>query len=120
MRAPGALPRWKLQRIHEYIDANLGKRITLDDLASAAEVSSAYFARVFRRTAGIAPYQYVLRHRISRAIELITSSSLDLEEIAAITGFSSQSHFSTAFRKATQMTPKTFRRAHKTDRIISS
>jgi AraC family transcriptional regulator len=105
-----ALPGWKLQRIKDYIEANLGNRITLADLASVAEVSPAYLPRIFRNATGVAPYRYVLRQRILRAMDLMANSSMDLSEIAAMMGFSSQSHFSTMFRNATQMTPNAFRR----------
>jgi len=108
---PSALPRWKLQRIKDYIEANLGNRITLADLASVASVSPAYLPRIFRKTTGVAPYHYVLRQRILRAMELVTNSSMDLSEIAAMTGFSSQSHLTTTFRNVTQVTPNAFRRA---------
>jgi AraC family transcriptional regulator len=106
----GVLPAWKLQRIKEYIEGNLGDRISLADLASAAEVSSAYLPRIFRKTTGVAPYRYVLRQRILRAMDLVVNSGMDLNDIAATTGFSSQSHFTSTFRNATQMTPNEFRR----------
>jgi AraC family transcriptional regulator len=47
---PGALPGWKLQRIKEYVEVNIGNCISLADLASAADVSPAYLPRIFRKT----------------------------------------------------------------------
>lgn len=113
---PGPLPRWKLQRIQEYVEAHLTHTITLADLAQAVDSSPAYFARAFRRSTGVPPYRYVLRQRILRAMNLVLNSDLDFGDIAVSTGFSSHSHFSTTFRNFTRMTPADFRRSRQGSR----
>jgi AraC-like DNA-binding protein len=54
---------------------------------------------MFLKTFGISPQAYRIRRRMSRAMELMTSSPLSLKEIGFELGFKHQSHFSALFRK---------------------
>jgi AraC-like DNA-binding protein len=105
----GALAGYKLRRVREFIDAHIGGAIRLGDMAAAAAVSPYHFHRVFKKTTGMTPRQYVVHARIERAKCLLTQSDLRLADIAGHSGFTDQSHFTTAFRKITSMTPKEFR-----------
>jgi len=70
-----------------------------------------HFARLFRRTVGVPPHQYVLRRRVERAKELLLTGRLGLSEVALAAGFSDQSHLTRVFRRAVGLTPARFRRA---------
>lgn len=86
------------------IDAHLGDDLGLADLARVAGVSTWHFAHCFKASLGISPYRYVRRYRLQAATRLLTSSPLPIAEIALSLGFSSQSHFTQAFREHTGMT----------------
>lgn len=58
------LTRKQASRVLGYIEANLERELTLAELAQIVEVSLHHFARMFRRTMGMAPYCYVLERRI--------------------------------------------------------
>jgi AraC family transcriptional regulator len=63
----GGLPEARLKRVLEYIDANVGRNITLSELASVVNMSLYYFAVLFRQSTGLSPHQYVLNQRVERA-----------------------------------------------------
>ena len=67
----------------EFIDQNLTKNITLDDLAGLARLSSYHFSRKFKADLGVAPHSYVLSRRIKRAECLLKSSRLPLKLIVS-------------------------------------
>ena len=63
----GGLAPQQLNRVREYITANLGKDISLTDLAGLVNLSKFYFLRAFKKTTGIAPYQFILSRRVDPA-----------------------------------------------------
>jgi AraC-like DNA-binding protein len=78
---------------------------------SRAEVQMSYshFARAFKQSMGISPNVYMTEQRIERAKKLLSDTDLRIADIALRTGFASQSHFTSTFRKLVWTTPKAFR-----------
>lgn len=109
-RGVRALPKWRLLRVLDYIDANVSKAITLPDLSAAAGMSRMYFARQFRAATGHRPHDFVLRKRIEHAQRLLMNTSQALVEVALNAGFQTQAHFTTVFRKIVGDTPHRWRR----------
>jgi AraC family transcriptional regulator len=107
--ARGGLGVTTLLRLTEYIEAHLGDPIRLQDLADIAGVSSYQLVRRFKESKGQPPHQFVLRRRIERAREMLRQSDKTILEVALSCGFSSQSHFSGAFRLLTGLTPRKYR-----------
>jgi AraC family transcriptional regulator len=105
------LSRRTLTRACEYIERHLGEELTLSGIARVAGMSRFHFARLFRVSTGHSPMAYLLRKRIERAKSLLDRGDLAICEIAAMLGFSDQSHFSRTFRKLEGTTPKQFARA---------
>ena len=106
----GGLSPFVLKRVQDFIEGSLEAAITVDELACIAELSPFHFTRMFQQSAGVSPHQYVLRRRIEKAKDLLGERSPSLAEVAQVCGFSSQSHLTTRFRRATGMTPNSFRR----------
>jgi AraC-like DNA-binding protein len=109
----GGLPARMLKSIEEYIDVHLENELSVEELASHLGISPSYFARSFRRSAGLAPHAYVMRRRLLRAQELLASTDLPLIDIAFVTGFADQSHFCRRFHQMTGVPPRTFRLQHR-------
>lgn len=97
--------------IRDYVEGQLSTDISLVDLAAVVGKSRFHFARSFQRSFGLPPHQYVLRHRIGLAATLLATTDTEIAQIAAQTGFSSPARLSTAFRRMSGMTPRSFRRA---------
>ena len=106
----GGIAKPRLNRVLEYIAANLPSEIRLEDLAAVAGLSVFHFARAFRESTGVTPHQYVLQRRIDSVKTLLRSRNWNLEAIASATGFADASHLTKAFRRHTGTTPKTWQR----------
>lgn len=109
-RPGGALERASVDRIAEYVDANLSGPLTLDKLAAVATLSPYHFARSFKRTTGLAPHQFVTSRRIDRAMRLLVGSGTSVTDIAVAVGMPNTSHFRRVFRRHTGMLPGQLRR----------
>jgi AraC family transcriptional regulator len=95
----------------DFIHANLGWTITLEELAAEADLSPGYFVTAFRQATGLPPHRYVLKERVERAKLLLAEPDRAISQIALDVGFSSQSHLTSVFRRTTGMTPKSYRGA---------
>lgn len=103
------LGRAALREVLEYVDAHLGRKLSLDELAAHAGLGRAHFARAFRAATGRSAHQYLMQRRVDAAKRLLAETDYDLAHIAQETGFSSQSHFTGLFRLLTGHTPRRFR-----------
>ena len=110
-RRMAPLPKWRLKRVVDYVNAHLASRITLADLAGAAGRTRMHFAAQFRVATGSRPHDFVLRRRIERAQQLLRDPSLALADIALSVGFQNQAHFTTVFKRFTGATPHRWRRS---------
>jgi AraC family transcriptional regulator len=110
-RSIGGLSSRRLKLILEYIEDTLGQPITLRELAALAGVSARHLERAFRQSMACSPHAYLMDRRLHRARGLlINHPELPVEQIALQLGFSSSSHFSSAFRRQTGLTPTDFRK----------
>jgi len=100
----------KFKAAFEYIEANLDKRITLEDLAHRVFLHPSYFSNEFRRRMGIPPMEYVRARRIERARNLLLDPVSKMSEIAAKTGFTDAFHLSRTFKRIAGLSPSEFRR----------
>jgi AraC family transcriptional regulator len=101
-------PGW-LARSRERV-ANDQDVPTVEQLAREAGVHPVHFARVFRRHVGLSPVEYLRRERAKRAADLLAHSLVPIVEVGLACGFADQPAFSKAFRRATGVTPASFRR----------
>jgi AraC family transcriptional regulator len=105
----GGLSRFRLNRVVEYINANLSNNLELGVLAEVAGLNMHHFARAFKQSTGETPHQYVLRRRIEQAKEFLRHAQLSVIEASARTGFVDQSHFSKVFRRIVGIAPREYR-----------
>jgi len=108
-REASCIPRRAMQRVLEFIDAHLADNLGLGEMARVARMSRTRFLIDFKQTTGMSPHRYVTERRVERAKALLARRDLALAEIAYRSGFASQAHFSTAFRRATGTTPARYR-----------
>jgi AraC family transcriptional regulator len=110
-RSTGGLSSRRLKLILEYIEDALNQPISLRELAALAGISARHFERAFRQSTGCSPHAFVMERRLQRARDLLINlPELPIEQIALRLGFSSSSHFSSAFRRRTGLAPTDFRK----------
>ncbi|KRA45269.1 AraC family transcriptional regulator [Pseudoxanthomonas sp. Root630] len=85
-----------------------GRRWTLAEIANEVGGSPVYLTQVFRQVEGLPLYRYQLQLRLARALDLLATAT-DVSALAHDLGFSSHSHFASAFRQAYGRSPSTFR-----------
>lgn len=108
---PSSAHAGSLHRVRKQIEGMLDRDISVEAMAREAALSTAHFGRVFAAAFGETPHQYLIKRRIERAQQLLAGTGLSIAEIALQTGFSSQSHFSDAFRRAIGISPRRYRLA---------
>jgi AraC family transcriptional regulator len=100
------LPREKLVRAVEYIQDQLNTDLTVSGIAQAVAISPDHFARLFKKSTGQSPYQYVVEARVRKAKELLTTGNFTISEAAYQVGFVDQSHLTRHFKRIFGLPPK--------------
>lgn len=108
MRQTACAP-W-LKRVREILHDRFAEDLTIETLALAVSVHPVHLARTFRQKFQCTIGEYVRRLKVNFACREISDSNKTLVEIAYLAGFSSQSHFTTVFKRLTGTTPAEFRK----------
>lgn len=95
----------RLLRAKDRMDAESHKDWSVESLATISCVSTAHFARSFRKAFGIPPHRYLLSRRIERAQAMLRETDLSVTEIALRTGWESIGTFGRTFRQITGTNP---------------
>ena len=104
-------------RIREFIDTFLDTDLSIEQMAAELKISPYYFSRLFRASFGVSPHRYVLQLRLGRASRmLLRDGQRPIADIALMNGFSSQAHFTSAFKRHMGDSPARWR----ADRAISA
>lgn len=96
--------------VKRLIDERFAEPLTLDWLAERAHISKFYLSRVFHRHYGASPMSYLCLRRLSEACHLLRATDHSLAAVSALSGFTSQSYFSQAFKRVYHVSPSEYRR----------
>ncbi|CAJ0789531.1 HTH-type transcriptional activator RhaR [Ralstonia condita] len=107
----GGLAPHVCRRIAAQIEAELHLPLALGQLAAEANLSEFHFARMFRASFGVAPYEWVMQRRVARAQDLLRTTALPLATVAERCGFASGSHFARRFAMQLGASPSRYRQA---------
>ena len=101
----------RLARALALIEQHLDAPLPVADLAEAVHLSPFHFSRMFRRSTGCSPHDFVTRLRMEKARGLLAATNMPIAEIARAVGYRTQAHFTRAFHDGTGTTPRKFRLA---------
>jgi len=105
----GGLGSSRLRRITDLVHARLEDELGLDELAQSVGLSTPHFARMFRKSTGETPHQFVLRNRLERAKAMLRSPNARVLSVAVACGFKTQQHFAQVFRNVYGISPTEYR-----------
>ncbi|WDE02456.1 AraC family transcriptional regulator [Thalassomonas actiniarum] len=103
----------KVSKAMQYIQSHSCEGISLKDVASALHISPAYLATKVKQSTGYTVGQWIIRHRLKRAMELLANTDEKVEQIGLSLGWQDVTHFIRQFKKFHQQTPAAWRRGQK-------
>lgn len=104
------IPAWA-KELKEIIQDQIDTSLSLKEISQEIDLNPAYLSREFSKYFENQSFgAYVRRRRIEKAIELLEDPKHSLTDIAYLTGFSDQSHFTRIFKKQTGESPSAYRK----------
>ena len=97
----------------QFINENYTKNITLNEIASSANLSKSECCRCFKRTIKISPFTYLIQKRIFSSVGLLSTTNYPISYISERVGFNEISNFYKTFKSIMNMTPAEFREKEK-------
>lgn len=101
-----------LEPVLQYIDENYMNVIELSCLCNIAKVTPQYLCRIFRKTVGMRPMEYITDKRIRMAKQLLVMTDMSVKEIAEKVGYSNSGYFCTVFRRTEGISPGEYQKAN--------
>lgn len=114
------LPHPVVGKVKDYIFRNLQSDIKVSDMAEQFAVNADYLSFLFHKSTGKTISRYVLEEKVKAAQSMLVYTDNSLQEIAFALNFSSQSHFSTVFRKIAGVTPREYRDMYTAKNVADS
>lgn len=101
-----------LIQIKRYILDNLGRNLTLNEIANSVNYNSSYVSRYFKQMTGQSISQFIIQSRVDQAKKYLSATNESIQSIADKLGFESPQYFSLVFKKYTGASPRSFRLNH--------
>lgn len=101
----------RMKSVADFLETHYASALTMEQVAKTVHLSEKHVCKRFKAQYGMPPQQYLLRVRMERAKGLLTTTDLQIGEIAKSVGYASPLVFSTAFRKYTGNSPSSYRNA---------
>lgn len=102
-----------IQKSISFMKGNLENKISLDDIAGHVNYSGSHFSALFSERTSYSPMEYYNQLKIQRACSFLQFTDLKIKEIAFRLGYYDPFHFSKAFHKEMEITPKEYRKRYK-------
>lgn len=100
----------RLTTIMKLIHTHYHEKLTLAGIADSISLCPEECERFFKRMTGMTLFQYLMKYRIAKSREFLADPSITIAEVAQNTGFSSQSYFTSCFKKIVGCTPNKYRK----------
>ncbi len=101
-----------LNRLLRYIEFNYNTPITMEVLESVASMHRSNIYKLFMKTQGVSPTQYIVNYRLDRALDLLKNTDYSLKKIASLVGYNDSAYLCRIFRQRYKKTPLEARRLH--------
>lgn len=95
-----------------YIKDNYSKKISIEDIAKMAHLSSSHLFAIFKKQMGVSPISFLNNYRMSIAAELLQGTTKSISQIASEVGIDDSIYFNKMFKKHYQMSPTEYRNCY--------
>ncbi|WP_438433876.1 AraC family transcriptional regulator [Gorillibacterium sp. sgz500922] len=102
-----------VMRAMEYVDVNYSRGVTVEELAAALNLTRKYLSRLFKEETGVSPQQYLLKYRLGKAAELLSTTLLSVKEISFSVGYKDPLLFSRMFKQLYRLSPRQYREVNR-------
>lgn len=113
---PGAreneLHKARVQTVIGFMTVNLHRKLALADLANLVHLSASHLSRLFKMETGLSPGEFLIRLRMERAHELLTTRFESIKEVMATVGYGNKSNFVRHFKRFYGFAPSEYRKRH--------
>lgn len=106
----------RMKSILAYIHGNYQSKITLHDMARAANISKSECSHSFKEYMRETPFEYLLRYRVEQSIALLEEPDSTITETALSAGFTSASYYTEVFKRYIGITPREYKRAREAEK----
>ena len=106
----------RFEPVLKYIDDNICKNITLEELAEIMHMNMVYFATIFQKTFKTSPIKYVIEKKMLFAQQLLASQKMTIREISDNLGYTNEYYFSAAFKHTMGISPTKWRQMYFSDK----
>lgn len=107
----------RLDKIFRYIDNNISKVITVNELSELCYMHPNHLIRYFKDKTGFTPAKYISEKKMERAKSLLESTTLPVNEIMLEIGMEDAGYFSKSFKSAYAMSPRSYRTFYKSNLV---
>lgn len=107
--------------IHEainFIEQNFQNNVSVEDIADTCGLNRSYFGKIFKKSVGRTPQEFLLNYRMTKAAELLKLTKLSIGDISKAVGYDNPFHFSRAFKHVYGMPPREWRNVNQIHPII--
>jgi AraC-like DNA-binding protein len=109
-RSCGGLAPWQKRKVDCYLREHLERPLPVKQVAQQVSLSVGHFCRAFKESFGTTPHTHIIRLRLERAQQLMSTTRDSLSHIALSCGLADQAHLSKLFRRWIGETPNGWRR----------
>lgn len=113
MNIKGKLSDGGMKSVVDYIERNLKRGISLEDVANHVNISTYYLSKIFKKEMGVNFITYVTDRKMDMAKEMLVNTDIPVLNIALDLAYNEANYFSKAFKKKTGLTPSEYREKYK-------
>ena len=102
-----------IQEAVHYMEQNYQRELSVEEIADVCKLNRSYFSKLFKERQGCPPQEFLIRMRLSKAAELMKTTSASIGDIAIACGYPNQLHFSRSFKQHYGISPREWRSQNK-------
>jgi YesN/AraC family two-component response regulator len=113
MNVKGKLSDGGMKSVVDYIERNIKRGISLEDVANHVNISTYYLSKIFKKEMGVNFITYVTDRKMDMAKEMLVNTDIPVLNIALDLAYNEANYFSKAFKKKTGLTPSEYREKYR-------